>query len=126
MREFTSKRKGRRLLYSWPVIIIMLIILLFLGKANWDMYERVEESKQKRELVLGKLDELNDQKERIEGELLQLNSKVGVEGELRERFSLVKENENVIVIVDEKTSTTTGTTNQVKQNFWEKIKSIFK
>lgn len=106
MLEFQKKKKIKNIMYSRFVLVIILIILFFFVKTTWDFYQKKVESQKRKEMVETELLNLENRKENLEKKINSLNSSVGVEQELRERFDLVKEGEQTILIGDDKKSTT--------------------
>ena len=67
-----------------------------------DFYQKAAESKKRKERAETELLELQKRKENLENKIQSLSSPVGVEKELREKFDLVKEGEETILIGDSK------------------------
>ncbi len=105
MLEFQKKKKIKNILYSRFVLVIILVVLFLFFKATWDFYQKTVESNKRKERVETELLDLQKRKENLQKKINSLNSPVGVEQELRERFDLVKEGEQTILIGDEKKNT---------------------
>ncbi len=125
MREFSEKRRQKSLFYSYPVMIVFFVILVILLKANILMYMKVRASAERREQIELQLKELNDRKQNLESEVARLNSKIGVEDELRNRFNLMKENEEMIIILEDEKADLDETLVKNEKTFFQKIKGWF-
>ena len=126
MQEFIKKKKKKNIIYSWPVLVILFLILGYSIKANLNIYEKVKKSEQKKEISENQLQELKNRQVQIEKDVQRLNSNIGQEEELRNRFNLVKDQEKVFIIVDEKKDNVESFKQEEnKQGFIEKIKSWF-
>jgi cell division protein FtsB len=102
MKEFQRKNNIKKMIYSRSVLALVLIILFFFVKATIDFYQKASESKKRKERAETELLELQKRKENLENKIQSLSSPVGVEKELREKFDLVKEGEETILIGDGK------------------------
>ena len=104
----------------WTVMGI-LIILAFLGAiAAWDVFKKERMVKQELELVSEHLVDLEERKDALEGTLGALDSERGIEYEIRKRFPLGKQGEEVIVLLDASNAELTQTassSNGVWQSF---------
>ena len=102
MKEFQRKNDIKKVIYSRFVLALILIVLFFFVKATIDFYQKAAESKKRKERAETELLELQKRKENLENKIQSLSSPVGVEKELREKFDLVKEGEETILIGDSK------------------------
>ena len=107
MLEFQKKKKMTNVIYSKLALILILFILFLFIKATVAFYQKEVESRNRKERAENELLELQKRKENIENKIRRLDSSVGVEEELRQRFDLVKEGEQTILIGDEKGGTST-------------------
>ncbi len=89
------------------------------------MYMKVRASAERREQIELQLKELNDRKQNLESEVVRLNSKIGVEDELRNRFNLMKENEEMIIILEDEKADLDETLVKNEKTFFQKIKGWF-
>jgi len=101
MREFSQKRKFRRYLYSYPVLIFLLIILFFVVKGSFGVYQKYSFSKSELNKSNEELVVLEDQKTNIVAKVDRLGTETGIEKEIRSKFDVAKEGENLIVIVED-------------------------
>lgn len=101
--KFLQKTK-RSKVYSLPVILVLIIIVGFLSKAVWNAYN---ESAQTKEQVVRARLEFEDTSVRanmLSQGLASLKTQEGVEKEIRKKFSVAKEGEQVVVIIDEESN----------------------
>lgn len=101
MREFENKRKIRRLIYSKLTILILFSILFFLVRGVIGIYRTSRISQQQLDLAEAKFAELEDRHNGLEAKLAVIESSVGQEEQLRQKFSLAKEGESAIIIIDQ-------------------------
>ena len=106
MFDFHEKRKLKAILYSKVVFVLLILIAVLLSISAYNRFIVAQETK----------DRLNDRKEDLEAlemraEVLQgkvdyLENERGIEEELRNRFDVAKEGEQVIVILEDKENKT--------------------
>ena len=102
MREFSQKRKVRRLMYS-PISLIFLFIILFLVvKGSFGVYQKYSLSKNELQNSQADLQVLEDKKENLETKIDRLQTETGIEKEIRSKFDVAREGEKLIVIVEDK------------------------
>lgn len=97
--QFGKKNNYKHHLYSRPVIVLLFILVILLGKSVYgrytverDMAERRERSELELELKLKRRDQLGERVEYLEGDR-------GQEEEIRKNFDVAKEGEQVIILM---------------------------
>lgn len=123
MRYTSSFRKKNRVLkkvYSIPVLILLLVILFFVLRGTWGVYQRASLSKDKLMLAQVEVTELKKRQENISSKISRLNTNTGIEEEIREKFNVVKEGEEMVVIIDKEKDVEEDLTPK-KKSFFEKI-----
>ncbi len=106
MFDFHEKRKIRTFLYSKVVIGALFLGAVFLSFSVYDRYIVAEEMQAKLEDKRAQLEELQNRAELLESKVEYFKNDRGIEEELRNRFDVAKEGEQVIVLIDSKESGT--------------------
>ena len=123
MRDIQPVRK----LYSKPVLILLIIIIVLLAKGTWGVYQKVQESSKNAALVKIELANLEKRKELLEKETQKLKSQEGIEEAIRKKFQVSKEGERVLVVVDKPLPPEAVEENQnFFHKMWESVSGIFK
>ena len=104
MKNFQARRRLRQFVYSWPVVIIFLIILILLARATWSAYAKYSFSDDKRKEAERSLDTLLARKSALTADIINLRTPRGIERAIRSKFEVVLPGEEVFVIVDEEAS----------------------
>lgn len=102
MRNFQQKKRWRNIVESWPVLILLGILLLFFAWGIIGLARRMQVTRENRQIAENKLHELQQKREAFSADVAKLNSQSGIEESIRERFPVVKEGEGLIIVVDEK------------------------
>ncbi len=114
-RRFITKLTHSRVSH----VILFLLMTLFVYSAV-GAYRKSRIANDRMSASLSELIELEDQKSRLSTELENSNTDFGREKALREKFNVVKEGEQVIVIVNDKDLGKVSTDTE-KKGFFEKI-----
>jgi len=126
MRQFQNKKKIRSRVYSGFSVSILIILVLFLAKGVFNIYQKEAESEKVKQSSLKNLNDLKDRQEKLNSEISNLNTTSGMEAEIRSKFSVVKQGEQVIVIVPADVSTSTLEKEQnIFEKMWNKFLSFF-
>lgn len=129
MRQFEKKQKTTKiksLVFSVPFIVVLAVFCSLSINATWDVYKKARETKKNMTAVAETYDELKIRESELVGKIESLETPLGVETEIREKFGLVKEGEEMIVIVDPPKEEKEDNPEDVKsKTLWEKIKGWF-
>jgi len=122
INDFRKKRQFKRMLYSTGVLVLLGIVVFFLGRATWDVYQKAKLTSENRQEALNELTRLQKQEATLKAELERLQTDRGIEEELRSKFNVAKEGEQVITIVSPQ-NTTENSDDQVLP-WWKRVFGI--
>lgn len=126
MREFQEKQKIKKRIYSKTSIIITLIIVIFIFRGVISVYAKERDSRMELALLEKKKTELSDRLNRVSHNNDRLKTEEGIESEIRSKFDVVKQDEGVIVVVDEKLPVPEEDTRGAIKKFWDSVTGVFK
>ena len=123
MKEFQRKQIIRRIVYSIPSLIILLITAFFLVKGTVRVMDKGWESSERSRDLEKRAAALILREEELKGDIARLQTEEGVRDEIKEKFSVTEEGEYVAVIVDDRkvSSSTDGSTLAWYKRFWNVI-----
>jgi len=124
MLDIQQKRKFRNILYHKVTLALLFILVLLALHSTWKVYQKKQESLVMKETSTKRLNEFETRNNELDLKIKKLNTTSGVEEEIRSKFSVAKDNENMVVIVRED-STSTPILSE-KTSFWSKFKALFK
>ena len=101
MFDFHEKRKIRSLIYSKVSIGLIVVLAILLSISVFERFSVEREMKEKRAIQEEKLDALKDRAALLEEKVEHLENSRGIEEELRNRFDVAKEGEQVVIILDD-------------------------
>lgn len=119
MREFQEKRRRQRLLYSKLTLFVLVIVVLVLARATWNVYEKKSDSAEKRAKSQQELLSLTQQEALLLAEIEALKTQDGQEAEIRDTYRMAKEGEGLIVIVDERIPEVVEEKSGIIHSFWK-------
>lgn len=100
--RFQEKRNLKTKMYSKPVLIGLLVLLILLSKALVNLYGRYKESVSAEKIATQRLQELKDRQSVLHQDIGNLQSEQGQEEELRKKFNVGLDGEQMVVVVLEK------------------------
>ena len=108
---------GRRVVLS-----LVVALVIFAGFSLWSAYEKESESAALRIEAEIQLADLATRRQQLDGDIAGLQSQRGMEELLREQYSLAREGEGLIVIVEPQPATSTHATSSImdsiRKAFW--------
>ncbi len=121
LRFYKRKKNIGQVCCSWPSIFILLVVVFFLTKSVFNIYQEKDRSSEKRtqsELVY---DELKETEDSILTEIESLKTEKGIEIELRDKFRVVKEGEQMAVIINSGEEIDSNIKYIVNENIFQKF-----
>ncbi len=121
MSRLKSKNKIKRIVYSWPVLILLLLLMLLTTKGVWGVYKSKEISYNNKINSEEQYNELQDRSSSMISEIEMLKTEKGIEAEIRDKFRVVKEGEQLAVIINSVEDVNNVQESLPKESFWTKI-----
>jgi predicted amidophosphoribosyltransferase len=127
MFDFHEKRKIRRVIHSWPFIGAIVLVALVISLSVYERYTMEREMALKLEKRTEQLALLEVRAKLLEEKVSHLRNERGIEEELRTRFDVAKEGEQVVIILDDDTRGTGATSTkdegqEPNKGFFEMLK----
>ncbi len=125
MKSFQKKRRLEHVMQSKTFLIFLGILILVFAFSMFSFVNKMEETSKNKKIIEDKITELEKSKEKLNSDINELKTSQGVEENIREKFGLAKEGENMVIIVDDKNKAE----NVMKDNsggFFNTIKNWFK
>lgn len=120
MEHLRERQKIKRRIYSRPVQIILLIVIIFLARSTWKIYQKNQEAKDSLMRAEAELSTLQLSSAELAEKIEDLESERGRDREIREKFGVAKDGEDVVIIVRGKNGTSTSTA-PVERSFLGRI-----
>ena len=110
-------------MYHRATLIILLLLVFLALRSNWIIYEKKRASDELKESSQARVDELKNRANEIEAKIEHLSTPSGVEDEIRSKFNVAKEGENIVIVLEDDSLDASST--QSKIGFWTKIWHFF-
>jgi cell division protein FtsL len=101
MKNLGNQNRWRSILQSSPVLFILFLVVLTFAWSVFGFWGKMSDTRKNRQIVEAKVNQLQVEKERLTADISKLSTEEGVEDNIREKFGLAKEGEQLIVVVDE-------------------------
>ena len=125
MFDFQQKKKIRKVIYSKAFLIVLLILIVVLAKATYEIYQKENLSSEDLSETQKEYDGLKTRQSMLNSEISKLKTDTGVEEEIRSKFDVAKPGETVVVVVGNNSSSTNDQNGQNK-GFWQSFLGWFK
>lgn len=115
------KNRARKIVYSWPILILLLGLVLLVGKSVWGVYQsdKIARDNKKQSEEARKI--LEDKNSSMISEIEILETPKGVEKEIRNKFRVVKEGEQLAIIINSNKDEKKVIEENKKETIWTKI-----
>lgn len=100
MLGISDKRVIRKLLVGKIGVIVLLIIFILFARGTWGVYKKSSFAKENKDRASQELKSLYEHEVMLTKELEHLGTKRGMEEEVRHKFDVGREGENLIVLID--------------------------
>lgn len=116
-------RHAKKWLYGKVIILVLVVIAAFALNGTWEVYKKAKLARESRNEIQTELTKLTDRKNALTHDTELLKTDRGVEETMRQKFGVVKEGEEVVVVVDPIDGGDAGKTKP--QGLWGWFKSLF-
>lgn len=106
-------------------MLVLIVAVAIVAVGVWDVYQQQRMTAGKRAEEERKLSELKEREEVLRTEIERLDTRVGLEAELRNKYEVGHQGEGLIVIVDPKEGEQVSSVSQ-SESLWEGIVRWFK
>lgn len=104
------------------VVLLVLIALFIIVRANIKIYKKVTISDERLNQAMNEVAKLEGRQKDLSARVGQLSTNEGVESEIRTKYMAVKEGESIAVIVDENSgSVTAGVATTTPISWWGRV-----
>lgn len=103
MKDFRTRKSTVKPFYhSWFFLIVLVLVLGFFVKSAYASFTKKRNADIEKDKYELKLNNLQDKKLNLEQKIEHLKTDRGIEEELRKRFNVTKEGEQIIKIIEKK------------------------
>lgn len=121
MFDFYEKRRIKTLLFSKLSIFVLVALTTLLALSVYDRYRMEREVSERRSEREAEYRELANRAAELEAKIAYLESEKGIEEELRDRYGVVKEGEQAVVILDNATAESVESAPAPRESWFTKV-----
>jgi len=123
--DFQQKRKVRNILYSKVTMIALLVLAIVLARGSFGIFMKAQSSMNSLRDTSKEYADLEARKETLTDNIAKLKTSEGIEEEIRSKYSVAKNGEVDIVVMDKK-ATGTNVTSTSSSGFWSRVFGWFR
>lgn len=101
MKHSYKQEKKQALIVSGLALFLLLLLSGVFAKATFGVFLKERTARAQRERVEDKIAVLEERKIALKKDLRKLETERGVEEEIREKFRVIKDGEQLVILVDE-------------------------
>ncbi len=124
MIPFQERKKIRAIIYSKVFLIILVLILFGVGQGAWRVHKKADIARTERDFVAQSFADITVRTDELQSRLARIKSPTGIEEEIRQKFTVARQGEEVVIIVDENKEKDNN--REVPTiNFWQRMVLFF-
>ena len=125
MSRFQKQSYKKKIMYSPVTLVVLAIVLIIILYGVTGIIPKYRDAIAEKNAVLKKESVLQERQERLSQELDKLKTPEGFEEDIREKLNVIKDGEQVIVVVDKPTKLSDQEVPVPKETFWSKLMNWF-
>lgn len=128
MRGLKKRNNFLAWFFSNISVIVLIVVFVLVWHGVWKVYKKEVQSRGNVGALVQEEEVLKERKIELEERVASLETETGKVKEIREKFDVVREGEQVVVLVDAPDTATTTLQKEEKGLFgkmWESLKNIF-
>lgn len=125
MIPFQERKKVRRILYSKVSLVVLVVILFFVSKGAWGIYQKAKIARGERDMATRSLHDLESRTAELQTSLVNMKSERGTEEAIRQKYTVGRPGEEVVVVVDDEAKKGKNSGANEKKSIWHEILSFF-
>lgn len=125
MIPFQERKKIRKIIYSKVSLVVLLVAVFFVARGAWGVHQKAQIALSERDIARASLTELESRNAELEASLVRLKSQHGLEAEVRQKYTVAKQGEDIVVIVDGDPKNDAVSGNSEDLSLWSKISMFF-
>lgn len=125
MKSFQKNSRVSDVMQSKTSLVVLGIIILAFTFSMFSFVNKMIETSKNKKIVQDKIAELQKSKEKLNSDIGKLKTEKGIDENIREKFGLAKEGENMILVVDDQTKKEAEQKPE-SASFWSFFKNLFK
>lgn len=122
---FQERKKIRKILYSKVTLLVLFVILVAMGRGAWSIHQKTQIALSEREIAERSLSDLETRTAELKESLVRLKSEWGIEEEVRQKYTVARPGEEVVVVVDDSVKKGENSEAGNGKSLWQRFVSFF-
>ncbi|MFZ2303903.1 MAG: hypothetical protein WAV98_03905 [Minisyncoccia bacterium] len=119
MIPFQGRQKLRKILYSKVTLLVLAVFVFFVGRGAWNTHEKAQIARSERNIAERSLTDLESRAFELQASLAHLKTARGIEEEVRQKYTVARPGEEVVIIVDDSAIKGENGVTAAEKNFWQ-------
>jgi len=124
MIPFQERKKLRKIMYSKLTLAVLFVVLLAVGRGSWDIYQKAVVAETERAIAEKALTDIQNRTIELQTSLERLKSTQGIEAEVRQKYTVARPGEEVVVVVDDSSKKGENSGVVSEKSLWQRITSF--
>ena len=125
MIPFQGRQKLRKILYSKVTLFVIAVLVFFVGRGAWNTHEKAQIARSERNIAERSLSELESRASELQASLIRLKSDRGIEEEVRQKYTVARLGEEVVIVVDDSVKKGENGEAVAEKSPWQSFVSFF-
>lgn len=125
MIGFQEKKKIRSIIYSKLFLLALFLFIVWLGFSINSIYKKYSISREAANKAAIQVEELEKRELDLRKKVDGLESTIGVENEIRNKYLMNKDGEKTVVLIEDELSTVTSSTTVDGKSWWRRFVELW-
>ncbi len=113
-------------MYSKVTLGLLLLVLIAVGRGAWDIHQKAVIEVTERDITARALTDLQTRTSELQKSLVDLKSEQGIEATVRQKYTVARTGEEVVVVVDDNEKKGKNGDAVEQKSLWQHFVSFFK
>lgn len=123
MLDFIEKRKVKKIIYHKWTLVFLCFVVVYSLYSTYNIWHKMKESSVLLNQAESRLNTLKMRENEIKTQISNMSTPLGKEAEIRSKFNVAKDSENVVVILNEEP---TSSPPMHSKSVWQRIVDFFR
>ena len=124
MIPFQERKKIRKVLYSKFTLAVLSGLLFVVIGGAWQIYQKAMVARAERDITARGFADLQSRTKELETSISRLKSNKGIEEEIRQKYTVARDGEEIVIVVDENVKKSENRKVVTDESFWQRLASF--
>ena len=104
---------------------MLAVLVFFVGRGAWNTHQKAQIARSERDIAERAFTEMESRSSELQASLIRLKSDRGIEEEVRQKYTVARPGEEVVIIVDDSVKKGENSEAMDNKNPWQYFVSLF-